>query len=117
MLQEQIAKLESAIAESKIKIQLMNDFKTMSKTKEYKNVFVNGIFEKYAQELVLLLSNPNLQTKEEQENILTEIKMVGRLQQFLSSIEERGEIAENDIKSYEEEITFLRTNEDGGIEK
>lgn len=111
MQNEKIQKLEAIIEASEKQIQLKENFERLVNTEEYKKVFEEAFFQDYAQKLVILLSEPAMQDKQNQEDIINDIRMVGRLHYFLNSIKITGESAKQDIIDCRQEIEYIRTSE------
>ncbi len=101
MTNPQIAQVELTIEEAKEHIQKMNALIKLSNNANYKKIFLEGFFEDYAIQQVMLKSDPSQQRAEDQETIINNINSIGSLRIHLHGIMQQGRVAEAALAEYE----------------
>lgn len=114
MTDTRIEELELSIEEAQRVITLRDKLIKLQKNKDFKEIFEKELLENYATNTVYALSNPNMQDKATQEDLIKELEMIGRFRLFCSSIYQRGNYAEKAIYDNKEAIAEIRR--EGGID-
>lgn len=108
MTDNRIETLELTIEEAKKTVELMKKMDKLRKNKDFNAIIEKELLEYYALNIVYLLSDPTMQSKEKQLDLHKELEMVGRFRQFCSSIYQNGRLAEKAIIDSQESIDELR---------
>jgi hypothetical protein len=107
--------MEQQITENDIKakednaraaIDLANKVRKLMKNREYRAVFEDHYFKRYAADLVKMKSMPVFEAKEAQERLDREIIAIGEVQQFLDALVGMGRMAEKELN----DLSDLRTD-------
>lgn len=110
----QIETLERTIENAGETVKLMERMDKLRKNKDFKAIIEDELLNKYALNTLFLLSDPSMNTKEQQEDLIKEMEMVGRFNHFINSIYQRGRQAEKTIIDSGYVIEELRA--EGGFE-
>ncbi|AYA64327.1 hypothetical protein [Alteromonas sp. RKMC-009] len=78
------------------------------KNRDFKRVITEGFFEKEAVRLVLLKSDPNFQSPEDQASLLTAMDGIGVLRHYLQTRLVLGDQASASIEDLDAELEELR---------
>jgi len=98
----QIAQVELSIDEAKKQINKMNALIKLSNNKEYKEIFLDGFFQQYAIQQVMLKSDPSQQSADNQKAIIDNINSIGSVRVHLHGIIAQGRAAEAALADHEE---------------
>lgn len=94
MSDQSIETIELSIDHSKQLISRKASLEKLIKNREFKTIILEGYFEKEAQRLVMLKSDPNMQSDESQKEIIKHIDSIGLLRQYFNGIRVLGNQAE-----------------------
>lgn len=103
-----IETLELTAEQAKKSVELMNRMERLKKNRDFKAIIEEELLDNYLRNTVFLLSDPAMQDEAEQKDLTKDLEMIGRFRGFLSSIYQKGHMAEKTIKDSEEEIAALR---------
>jgi len=103
-----IQTLELTIEQAKKSVELMKKLERLHKNRDFKAIIEDELFNEYAKTLTLMVADPSLQSPEDQKDLNLESHMVGRFRQYLSSIFQKGRLAEKSILDSEAELDELR---------
>lgn len=109
MTDNQIEILENTIEQAESDVALMKKLEKLSKNKDFKAIIEDELLNNYARNLVLLLSDPSMQSEDRQADIIKDLEMVGRFRLFLNAIFQKGHQATKTIKDCTDEIDVLRS--------
>lgn len=86
--------IELSIKHAKKSVDLMKSLDKLTRNRDFKQVVLEGFFEKEAIRLVTLKSDPNMQDELNQKAILGQIDAIGNFRQYLSGVMQMGRMAE-----------------------
>jgi len=101
--EEDLRNLEIGIEQAKKAVAKMDSINKLTNNKDFKDIILEGYFEKEASRLVLLRADPAMQTEQDQNNINNAITAIGHLRLYLMSVLQTGRAAANAI--HEDELT------------
>lgn len=107
MSSNEIRQIEQSIASAKQLVALQESLQRLYSNRDFKKVILEGFFEKEAIRLVHLKADPNMQTVERQNNILTQMDSIGALNQYFQTINQLASMATNSIASDEQTLAEL----------
>lgn len=107
MSNDQIEQIELNIEDAKQIVARKQSVENLLKNTHFKRVITEGYFKDEASRLVLLKADMNYQTPESQAQIDKSIIGIGYLRQYLSSLVQLGNMAENAIASDEATLEEL----------
>ena len=93
----EIEQLEVSIEQAKEAIKLRDTLIKLSKNRDFGKIIHTGYFEDEAVRLVMAKSNPHLQSKEQQDEIIKKIDAIGALRQYFSQIMSMGNQMEHTL--------------------
>ena len=92
--QEQIQQVEVSLEQAKKAVALKQDVIKLENTKAFCNVVLDGYFDTEAVRLVLLKSDHEMQSPEQQEHVLRQMDAIGTFRQYLGTLVYLGNMAE-----------------------
>lgn len=101
---EEFQSIERNIADAKDIASVGEALERLKKNKDFKAVILEGYFKAEAIRLVHLRGDPAFQTPERKQSILNQIDAIGILSGFFYQIEHKTRMAEQAIRSGEEEL-------------
>ena len=104
-------KLKTEIANAKAGIAFNESFQKLRKTKAFKEIIEKGYFEDEAQRLVMMKSNPGMQTPEHQACIDNDIIAIGGLFQYFQAIVANGTLSANALTEKENLLEEFETED------
>lgn len=110
-VQEQIQEVEIQLSESKAMIEDGKAIDRLLKNRDFKRIVMSGYFESEVKRLGLLISDPNWQSPEQQQELISSLKGVGNLRHYLNTKKEFARMAANSLSDYEEALDELREEE------
>lgn len=84
----------------------------LMKNRDFKRVILDTLFEKEPVRLVLLKSDPNFQTDEQQAELEKEMLTIGGLRQFLNSQIQMGNQMADSLEDMDKALEELRAEDD-----
>jgi hypothetical protein len=102
MTQDTIQKIELNIANAKKIVDMGTALERLSNNRDFKKVIQEGYFEQEAIRLVHLKADPNFQTIERQQSIITQMDAIGSLVEFFQTIKQKASMASKAIDADEE---------------
>lgn len=102
MSNQDLETIELSIKHAKKAVDLMKSVERLSKNRDFKAVFLDGLFEQEAIRLVMLKGDPNMQGEDDQKEILKQMDGIGSVRQYLSAVMQMGRMAEKAIQEDEE---------------
>ena len=102
MLRTELELLEAEVKEYKKVVEFAQAVKRLELNKDFKKVFTEGYFKDEAVRLVHLRSDPECQSKADQENILKALDAIGHLSQYLKKAILEGDLALKQIAMNED---------------
>jgi len=106
-INEQVEELEISIEQARKSVTLMNHVYSLIDNKDFDEVVNKGYFEREASRLVLLRSDPNMQSAEDQAVLLKNIDAIGYFQMYLRTLLQIGRMARDSIAANEETISEI----------
>lgn len=100
--QQEIQEIDKSIQEARVTVELGNALARLQSNRDFKKVIETGYFKDEAVRLVHLLSDPNMQTPEKQQAILSDIRAVGALKNYLGTVSFLANVAKKSIAFSEE---------------
>ena len=89
--------IELSIKHAKKSVDLMKSLDKLTRNRDFKNVVLDGFFEKEAIRLVTLKSDPNMQDEDSQRAIIAQMDAIGGFRQYLSGVLQMGRMAQKAI--------------------
>ena len=112
MVEQQVEELQISIEEAKRKVDLANTVLRLQQNSDYKKIFSDAYFVKYAARLVALKAS--MRTDEKQLAFINaHLNAIGTVQEYLRVILAEGQMAQNSIKDAEAEKDILLSEEEG----
>jgi len=105
---QQIDELEIGIEVARKAVDRAKALDELSRNRNFKKIILEGYFEEEAQRLVLLKSDPNMQSDEQQKALDNAIIGIGQLRQHFITINQFGRMAAQSIAEDEETLDELR---------
>jgi hypothetical protein len=100
-MDQELAQVEVSIEQAKTNIERSAALDRLKENKDFKEIILEGYFEREASRLVLLKADPNVQEEKEQAQIQKMIDSIGYLRQYLNMIYQFGSMAENALEQHE----------------
>jgi hypothetical protein len=114
--ERQLERIEVDIETAKTHIENLNALRRLRKNKDFKNLIEEGYFKEEAARAVLLKSDTEMQSEEEQKNVDNLIWGIGQLFMYFHKVISVGRQMEASMESYEntrEEILADQLGEEG----
>ena len=86
MSSHSIEDIERSIQESKGFVALGDALQRLTSNKDFKQIVIEGYFEKEAVRLVHLKADPSMQSAESQRSIIQQMDAIGALKQYLNLV-------------------------------
>ncbi len=112
---ESIKHVELSLTEAKRIASLAEAIKRLETNKDFKRVIFDEYFTNEAQRLVFLTADTNVDEKTANA-VWGDIRAIGALRQFLLNRKVMGEMAQKEIKDFNETLDELRAEEADGEE-
>lgn len=97
-----IETLELNIKAAKKTAELGKSLDRLSRNRDFKNLILEGYFEKEAIRLVTLKGDPNMQDDESQRSLIKQMDAIGGLRQYMSAVVQLSRMAEKALIEDEE---------------
>ena len=111
-VQEQIEQVELSMEQAKGSIELMESFKRLNQSKDFKEIIEENYFKREASRLVLLKADDSMQSDEHQASIMKQIDAIGEVRKYFVSIMQMGRMAENALHADQRTHNELLNEED-----
>lgn len=102
MSQHDLETIELSMKHAKKAIDSKVALERLTRNRDFKAIVLEGYFESEAVRLVLLKSDPNMQSDESQKEILKQIDAIGSLRQYLRNVMHMGDMAGKAMEDYEQ---------------
>jgi hypothetical protein len=102
MSDNSLEEIELSIEEAKKMVTKANSLKSLLSNKNYKALVDEGYFKEEAIRLVLLKSDPNMESETNQKAIIQAIDGIGSFRQYLHTVLQYGAMAEKEISAAQE---------------
>jgi|TARA_B110000902_G_scaffold158551_1_gene181725 hypothetical protein len=99
--QEDLEVIDITIEQAKHSVDMAEALNKLKVNKAFIKVVLNGYFEKEATRLVLLKADPNMQSPEDQAQVLRAIDSIGSLRQYFITLGQLGGMAQKSIADCE----------------
>jgi len=100
--EQQLASIEITLEQAQAAVAARKALQTLTKNPEFKELVLEGYFEKEASRVVLLRADPSMQDELNQKDLDNQIVAIGYLRQYLSGIMIKGRTAEKAIQDCNE---------------
>lgn len=111
MANPQIAEIERNIKAGKAIAELGKALDRLRVNKDFKKVITEGYLEQEAIRLVHLKADPNFQTPERKAFVLASIDAIGGLVQYLNTVGQRADMADNSVAADERALEEVLAEE------
>lgn len=108
MQHDVIQEIELHMDEAKSAIAKADALERLFSNPDFKEVIVDGYFEKEAIRLVHLKGDPSMQDETRQANLIKEMDGIGSLKGYISAVFRQAEMAQRSIEDDEAELEMLR---------
>jgi len=106
-----IKNIEMSITQAKAAIAASTSLQTLVRSKHFKEIILEGYFEKEASRLVLLRAEPSMQDEVSRKVIDDQITAIGYLRQYFITIKQLGRMSEKALKDDEAELESILAEE------
>jgi hypothetical protein len=100
-MDQELAQVEVSIEQAKANIDRASALERLKENRDFKEIILEGYFEKEASRLVLLKADPNMQEPNEQRQVEKMIDSIGYLRQYLNMIYQFGSMADNALEQHQ----------------
>ena len=114
-LKEELAAIDTRVAELKENIKLGEDLVVLNENPEFMHVVLNAYMEKEAERLFGVLTTPSFLKRDVMENIMDKLTTIRNFKQFLITVIQNANMAQEQIDEEEDlrkEITARDTQGD-----
>lgn len=98
----ELEELDKCIEQASVPVKLGDALKRLLNSKDFKQVVLEGYFKEEAIRLVHLKSASTMQSKENQDSIISQINAIGSFRQYLDMVQYKADLAAKSIESAEE---------------
>lgn len=106
-----IETIEISMEHAQKMLDLKKSLDKLMKNRDFKNIVLEGYFEKEAQRLVMLKSDYTMQSPDNQAEIIKQIDSIGSFRQYLNMVRALGQQAEKSMDDLENTRTELLNEE------
>jgi len=114
MRDNELKQIDQNIKESKLIVKMAEALENLGNSRDFKLVIMEGYFKEEAIRLVMLRSDPSMQTPERQQSLMAQIDAIGTLNQYFQTVFFKGSIANKAIAADEETREEILLEEQGG---
>ena len=107
-----VEQLEISLEHAKSVVERKEALERLMENRDFKNIILDGYFEKEPMRLVSLLRDDAFKSDEDQQSLLDDMKGISSFRQYLLGLKQLGSQMEITIRNHEEEIERLE-NEEG----
>ena len=111
MSNDTIARLEADIKRAKRVVEMGESLERLQTNRDFRQLILEGYFEKEAIRLVHLKADPSMQTVPMQDSIMKQIDAIGALHTYLLVVDLQAEQARKAIEGIDETIEEIVTEE------
>lgn len=108
-IDQQISQVEISIEDAKETIELGHALNRLAGNKDFKKVIQEGYLENGALEQVKLLGHPNMQSPEQQADIMKELQSASNLHAYFVSIMQRADTMQRALVEHEATLEELHS--------
>lgn len=109
--QEDIKELETSIQQARVLVELGSALQRLQSNRDFRTIVNEGYFQKEAVRLVLLRSDPAMETAERQASIVKQMDAIAGLHQYFAVLQQQAAMAARNLNQAEEELVQVLAEE------
>jgi hypothetical protein len=107
-----VEEIEVSMEQARAAIQRKERLLRLMENQDFKDIILEGYFEKEPARLVSLLRDSSFQSAEDQQSIIDDMKGISSLRQYLRTVHQLGQQMEVTLKAQQQTVESLQNEED-----